>query len=193
MSEPPPEYLVIGHITIDYTPIGCEWGGTALFARDHRAATGARVHVLTSMPEEEVRSVLPAQIAVHNVPSLVPVYFPHEFVTIGFREQYITDVAHTLHADDLPETGARCRSSISARSRRRSTMICSMPSSGRCVALRFRDGCANGAADGHVRPLHADQMVAWAPPVECSFLSEEDIGQRARSSIFTAGSTGWWC
>jgi sugar/nucleoside kinase (ribokinase family) len=39
---------------------------------------------------------------------------------------------------------------------------------------------------GHVAPLPVSQLLDWAPPVQCSFLSEEDIGSRREVVDFYA-------
>ncbi|HWE61155.1 MAG TPA: PfkB family carbohydrate kinase [Chloroflexota bacterium] len=170
-----PDYLVVGNITVDYTPVGREWGGTALFAAITALRLNARVHVLTSMPEAEVRQVLPAAITVHNVDSPVFCTFLHQYVD-GVRDQYITDVAKTLHASDLPPAW------------RTLPLVHFGPIAqevGHDLLEAFNHALRGGSVQGwlrqwsergHVEPLPPAKMLEWVPPVECSFLSEEDIG-----------------
>lgn len=169
------EYLVVGNITVDYTPVGREWGGTALFAAMTALRLGARVHVLTSMPQAEVRRVLPEEIAVRNVDSPVFCTFLHKHVD-GVRDQFITDVAQTLHLNDLPETW-RCLPLVHFGPIAQEV--------GHDLLGAFEDALRGGSVqgwlrhwgqDGHVQPLSPEKMLAWVPPVDCSFLSEEDIG-----------------
>jgi sugar/nucleoside kinase (ribokinase family) len=169
------DYLVVGNITVDYTPVGREWGGTALFAAITAQRLGARVHVLTSMPQAEVRHVLPAEIEVRNVDSPVFCTFLHKHFE-GVRDQYITDVAHTLHAGDLPERW------------RTLPLVHFGPIAqevGHDLLGAFNKALRGGSVqgwlrhwgeDGHVQPLPPEKMLEWVPPVDCSFLSEEDIG-----------------
>ena len=175
MSDPSPEYLIAGHITVDYTPEGEVFGGTALFAAITAHRLNARVHVLTSMPEAAVRQVLPDEIAVHNLPADDFCTFRHEFVD-GVREQYITKVAHTLHAEDVPKAW------------RSLPLVHFGPVAQevghdlpQAFAGALRGGSVQGwlrqwGENGHVQPLSPEQMLAWVPPLELSFLSEEDIG-----------------
>lgn len=177
MSDQAPDYLVIGHITVDYTPIGREWGGTALFAAITALRLGARVHVLTSMPDADVRRLLPDAVAVHNLPSPVWCTMRHEFVN-GVREQYITDVARPLRAGDLPP---EWRSIPLVHfgplvQEVDHDLLNAFPGS-------LRGGSVQGwlrewGPDGHIHPLDPAHMLAWVPPVELSFLSEEDIGEQ---------------
>ncbi len=199
MSDRSPDYLVVGHVTVDHTPNGLEYGGTALFGAITAHRLNANVHVLTSMPDEMVHVVLPPDVAVQNVPSAVWCTFRHVYVN-GVREQYITDVAATLSAADLP---AAWRSIPVVH-------FGPLVQEVQADLLTAFDGSLLGASvqgwlrqwgqDGHVQPLAADKMLAWAPPVDISFLSEEDIGeQRAvidlyrrthRLVVLTDGSHG---
>ncbi len=178
MSSHSSDYLVVGHITVDHTPNGAEFGGTALFAALTARSLGANVHVLTSMPEGAPGLNLPADIAVHNVPSPVWCTFRHEYVN-GVREQYVTGVAATLHASDVPPTWREIPvvhfgplvQEVDHE------LLAAFPHSllGASVQgwLRRWD-----AATGHVQPVEPGQMLAWAPPVHISFLSLEDIGDQ---------------
>lgn len=177
MSNEAQEYLVVGHICLDYTPLGVMWGGTALFGAITALRLGAHVRVLTSMPRDMVRQVLPEEIEVHNLDTPVALTFRHEFTESGFREQYITNLAQMLHADDVPTAW------------RGSQLVHFGPLAqeiGHDLLGAF-DHSLRGASvqgwlrqwhgpEGHVQPLPPEGMLAWAPRVDCSFLSEEDIG-----------------
>lgn len=172
-------YLVIGHVTVDHTPNGREWGGTALFGAVTALRLGAHVHVLTSAPAEDLAHVLPEGIETVNVPSPVWCTFTHEFVG-DVREQYITAVAANLRAEHLP---AAWRSLPLVHygplvQEIDHDLLTAFP-----VALRgasVQGWLREWHDNGHVQPLDRDKMLAWAPPVDISFLSEEDIGsQRA--------------
>ncbi|MGH2410861.1 MAG: PfkB family carbohydrate kinase [Chloroflexota bacterium] len=178
MSQTPLDYLVVGHITVDHTPIGTEFGGTALFAAITAHQLGARVHVLTSMPESTPDLIIPSDIEVRNIPSAVWCTFRHEYEN-GEREQYVTAVAKTLHASDLPP---RWRDIPVVHfgplvQEVDHELMASFDHSllGASVQgwLRRWD-----QATGHVTPVDPAQMLAWAPPVHISFLSEEDIGDQ---------------
>ena len=169
-------YLVIGHVTVDHTPNGREWGGTALFAAVTALRLGADVHVLTSMPEDGVAKVIPEGVSVHNVPSAVWCTFTHEFVN-GVREQYITDIAAPLRSTNVPPEWkdmplvhfGPLAQEIDH------DLIASFEGSLRGASVQ--GWLREWGPDGHVHPLSGNKMLAWAPPVEVSFLSEEDIGE----------------
>ncbi|MDB5077342.1 MAG: ribokinase, partial [Chloroflexi bacterium] len=168
-------YLVVGHVCLDHTPFGPKWGGTAMFGAITALRLNAQVHVLTSMPAESVREALPDGVIVQNAETDTPLIFRHEY-TDGRRELYVTHVAPTLHLEHLPEAW------------RNPDIVHFGPVAqevGHDLLAAF-DQSLRGASvqgwlrnwdgDGHVRPLPVAQLLEWAPPVQFSFLSEEDIG-----------------
>jgi 1D-myo-inositol 3-kinase len=199
VNSPVASYLVIGHVCLDHTPYGEKWGGTALFGAITALRLGATVHILTAMPADAVRLALPDDVIVHNVETATPLTFRHEYVS-GKRELYVTATAPTLHRADLPrdwtafdivhlgpvaqEVGADLFSAFDG------------PLLGGSVQGWMR----NWDQGGHVRPLPASTLLQWAPPVDFSFLSEEDIGgqreivdfyrQHHRIVVLTDGAHG---
>jgi hypothetical protein len=177
VSGPQVSYLVIGHITVDFTPNGREWGGTALFAAITALRLGARVHVLTSMPEGGEALVLPGDVEVKNIPSPVWCTFRHEFVGT-VREQYITEFARDLRAEDVPENWQTLPLVHFGPLAQEIDHNLLAAFHGSLRGASAQGWLREWGADGHVKPLRADKMLAWAPPVEISFLSEEDIGDQ---------------
>jgi sugar/nucleoside kinase (ribokinase family) len=96
-----PQYLVVGHITIDLIPGGgYRLGGTATYAALAASKLGVRVGVLTSggaeiMPEP-VDSVI-----VHRCPSATSTIFENIY-TYHHRRQYVRGVASVLTPEDVP-------------------------------------------------------------------------------------------
>jgi len=173
-----PVYLVVGHVCQDYTPYGVKWGGTALFGAITALRLGARVRVLPSMPEGCETQALPPGIEVHNVPTPVPLTFRHDYID-GKRRLAITATAPTLHAGDLPDAW------------RSPDIVHFGPVAqevGHDLIDVFGNSLTGGSVQGwmrswdgetgYVAPLPAEQLLQWAPRVQCSFLSEEDIGDR---------------
>ncbi len=178
MTLQAPTYLVIGHVCQDHTPFGIKWGGTALFGAITALRLGARVRVLTSMPDGTERQALPEGIEVHNVATTVPLTFRHDYIN-GQRQLSITATAPALHTEHLPEAW------------RSSDIVHFGPVAqevGHDLLGVFSHSLTGGSVQGWMRawdgvtglvaPLPAAQLLAWAPPVQSSFLSEEDIGDR---------------
>lgn len=178
VSDAAPSFFIAGHICQDHTPFGLKWGGTALFGAITAFRLGSRVHVLTSVPESALREALPEGIEVHNVPTEAPLTFRHVYVD-GRRELYITKVAPTLHAEHLPPAW------------RTLDVVHFGPVAqevGHDLVDAFDGGLRGGSVQGwlrawdsltgHVAPLPASELLGWVPNVQCSILSEEDIGDR---------------
>lgn len=178
VSAPPPSFLVIGHVCLDHTPFGPAWGGTAMFGAITAHRLGAKVHVLTSTLPAAVQEALPPGAEVHNVPTDVPLTFRHVYVD-GKRELYITAVAPTLEAEHLPPAWRSLDivhfGPVAQEVSRGLVNACTGPLRGGSVQGWMR---AWDRETGHVVPLPARDLLSWAPPVQCSFLSEEDIGGR---------------
>lgn len=173
----PVPYLVVGHITVDLTPFGREWGGTALFGAVTAARLGAQVHVLTSMPEAASAGVLPPGVEVKNVPSPVWSTFRHEFVN-GVREQYISDIAVALRTEHVPDRWRDLPLVHFGPLAQEIDHELLLSFAGSLRGASVQGWLRDWGADGHVRPVSAEKMLAWAPPIEVSFLSEEDIGDQ---------------
>ena len=95
----------------------------------------------------------------------------------GVREQYITNVAKPLRAADVPPTW-RSVPVVHFGPLVQEVdhdLLTAFPGQS---ARRLRAGLACAAGDQMARSSRsiARPMLAWAPPVEISFLSEEDIG-----------------
>jgi len=139
---------------------------------------GAKVHVLTSTLAAAVEQAVPEGVAVHNVPTEVPLTFLHKYDS-GRRELFITAVAPTLEARDLPPAW-RALDIVHFGP------VAQEVSHGLIDSFEhpLRGGSVQGwmrrwdAVTGHVVPLPEHDLLRWAPPVHCSFLSEEDIGDR---------------
>jgi sugar/nucleoside kinase (ribokinase family) len=151
------------------------------------------------MPEDEGHHVLPDEVQVHNVPSPVWCTFRHVYVN-GVREQYITDVARPLRIADVPPAW------------RKMPVVHFGPLAQEVDhdLIAAFEGSLRGASvqgwlrwwgpGGKVEPVDSATMLAWAPPVEISFLSEEDIGgqrdiidfyrRRHKIVVLTDGSHG---
>ncbi|MDB5074048.1 MAG: PfkB domain protein [Chloroflexi bacterium] len=184
MSGAQVPYLVVGHITVDHTPNGREWGGTALFGAITALRLGAKVHVLTSIPDGEISKVLPPDVDVTNVPSPDWCTFRHEFVG-DVREQYITNVACTLRAEHVPKHWRTLPLVHFGPLVQEIDHDLLAAFQGSLRGASVQGWLRKWGEDGHVHPLDPDQMLAWAPPIEVSFLSEEDIGdQRAIIDLY---------
>lgn len=183
MSDAAIDYLVIGHVCLDHTPFGLKWGGTAMFGAITAQRLGARVHVLTSTTAAGIREALPPGVHVHTLDTPAPLTFRHDYIE-GRRQLSVMATAPTLHAADLP---AAWRSLDVVHfgplaHEVEHALVTAFPDS--LLGASLQGWMRHWGPDGVVTPLPAARLLQWAPPVDCSFLSEEDIGDRREVVAF---------
>ena len=106
MPPPPPDYLVVGHVTRDVVPEGFVFGGTVSFASLTARNLGRRAAVLTRsawLPD------LPKYLdggALHVVPADETTTFENTYPP-GGRVQYLRAVAPPIPVDAVPAAWRR--------------------------------------------------------------------------------------
>ena len=96
-----PDYLVVGHVTIDLTPSGPVLGGTAAYAGLTASALGMQTCVATSAgPELDLNPL--SRLSVSSLPASASTVFENTYDS-GQRRQTIHSVARTITADGIPE------------------------------------------------------------------------------------------
>ena len=95
------DYLVIGHVTRDVTPVGVMAGGTVAYAGSTAHVLGSRTAAITSAgPDFNVQGALP-DIRVHCVPSNQTTTFENRYDD-GHRNQHLYQRAAPLKARHVP-------------------------------------------------------------------------------------------
>jgi sugar/nucleoside kinase (ribokinase family) len=104
----PPDYLIIGHVTMDLLPGGQGYapGGTVTYSALAAARLGAQVAVVTACkPEDDwVLDVARAEgVWVHALPSPHTTIFRNVYDEHGHRTQFIKAQARALRYEDVPK------------------------------------------------------------------------------------------
>jgi sugar/nucleoside kinase (ribokinase family) len=98
----PIDYLVIGHLTCDITPQGCQLGGTAAYAALMAKSLGLRPGIVTStgrdLPLEELEGIP----IVNSIADYSTTF--ENIHTNGVRYQIIRGVANSLGYHHIPDT-----------------------------------------------------------------------------------------
>lgn len=194
-----PDFVAIGHVTLDVIGAERRPGGAALYAALTAHSLGSTVGLLTSFASDFPGDVLPAGIEVVNVPSSRTTIFRHEAGRPG-RRLTLLDRASDLEMDHLP-------SSWKAASL---ALLCPVANEvDPILASAFTDGAAAASVQGWMRkrgaggaitPARWEDSAMVIPHVQAVFLSLEDMGeyeadvlewfQKVPVGIVTAGAAG---
>lgn len=194
-----PDFVAVGHVTLDRIGDTLRPGGAALYAAITAHRLGLSAGILTSHADDFPLDALPPQIEVVTVPAVQTTMFEHRLDGEA-REMKVTAAALPIGADHVPEDW------------REAPMVLLAPVLNEVdprVATAFEDASLGAAAQGWLRGLGPQGVITptpWAPPefllgrLQALFLSREDIGadvagaveifQRVPVGALTAGDAG---
>ena len=194
-----PDFVAVGHLTLDRVGDAVRPGGAALYAALTAHRLGLSAGILTSHAEDFPLDRLPPQIEVVSVPAAQTTTFEHRQED-GRRVLRVSDAARPLGVDDVPEDW------------RDAPIVLLAPVLNEVeprIAAAFSDAALGAAAQGWLRGLGPDGAVTlttWMPPdfligrLQALFLSREDVGhdvagavemfQRVPVGALTAGEDG---
>ena len=169
-----PDFVAIGHVTLDHFGESTRPGGSALYAAVTAHRLGLSVGLLTSHADDFPLEVIPSQIEVVSVPSDETTEFEHRQEAKG-RVSHVRAVASPLTAADVPDDWRDASLTLLA------PVVDEVDP---MIATLFTDGAVGAAAQGWVRQVKADGLIVprvWQSPerllqsVQALFLSREDI------------------
>lgn len=195
----PPQFVAVGHVTLDHIGEDVRPGGTALYAGLTAHRLGCSVGLVTSFGPDFPRNVFPPKIEVAHVPAPQTTVFRHETARDGRRLTLLSRAAD-LEIGHLPPSFKAADLAL----------LC--PDANEVdpyFAAEFSEGAVGAAAQGWLRARGAGGAISparWedAPPVlphvQALFLSEEDLGpfaeeivewfQQIPLGVITLGSRG---
>ena len=193
-----PDFVAIGHVTLDGFGDTARPGGSALYAAVAAERLGLSAGILTSYGDDFPLERVPSRIEVVGVPSSVTTAFEH-LDEPGGRRLRSASMAAPLTTSDVPEDW------------RDASLVLLAPVLDEVdplLAAAFTEGAVGAAAQGWLRQVGPDRLVgprAWAPDVlltrlQALFLSAEDVRgqepfvnewfQRVPLAVLTAGKAG---
>ena len=169
-----PDFVAIGHVTLDRIGESTRPGGAALFAAVTAHRLGLSVGLLTSHGDDFPLDLIPPKIEVVSIPAADTSRFEHR-QDVGRRISHVRAVADPLTMADVPDDW------------RGAALILLAPVLDEVdpmIATLFTDGAVGAAAQGWLRHTAPDGLVVprtWRSPerllqsVQALFLSREDI------------------
>src|SRR5688572_32353848 len=98
-----PDFVAIGHVTLDHFGAAVRPGGAALYAAVTADRLGLSAGILTSHGDDFPLEAIPPRIEVISVPSGSTTTFTHVTEPGGRRLMVSREVATPLRPSDLPE------------------------------------------------------------------------------------------
>ena len=194
-----PDFVAVGHVTLDRFGDTVRPGGAALYAAITAHRLGLSAGILTSHGDDFPLDTLPPQIEIVGVPAPRTTTFEHREEGAQ-RALRVTAAARPLGVDDVPEDWRDAPIVLLAPVLNEVDPL---------LAMAFGDASVGAAAQGWLRGVGRDGVVTpttWAPPefliarLQALFLSREDIGndvagaveifQRVPMGVLTAGEAG---
>ncbi|HEV8141426.1 MAG TPA: PfkB family carbohydrate kinase [Methylomirabilota bacterium] len=194
-----PEFVAVGHVTLDRFGDVVRVGGAALYAAIAAHRLGLSAGILTSHADDFPLETLPPQIEIVTVDAAQTTTFEHR--RDGERRALrVVAAARPLGADHVPADWGDAPVVLLAPVLNEVDPL---------VAKAFGDASLGAAAQGWLRGLGPEGIVVpttWAPPdfllgsLQALFLSREDVGadvagavevfQRVPMGALTAGDAG---
>jgi 1D-myo-inositol 3-kinase len=194
-----PEFVAVGHVTLDHFGDEVRTGGAALYAAITAHRLGWSAAILTSHGADFPLDDLPTAIEIVTLEAPATTVFEHETGEVE-RAMRVTATASPLALDDLPEDW------------REAPMVLLAPilqEVDPTLVTAFGDGSVAAAAQGWMRALNDEggvEAVAWESAgdvldrLQALFLSAEDVRgqeeqltewvQRVPLAVVTAGAAG---
>jgi 1D-myo-inositol 3-kinase len=169
-----PQFVAIGHVTLDRFGESTRPGGAALYAAITAHRLGLSAALLTAHGDDFPLEILPPQIEVVSVPAAETTRFEHRMGD-GERAMSVTAAARSLGVQDVPEDW------------RGADIVMLSPvleEVDPLVITAFGASSVGAAVQGYLRSLDADGRVIarpWASPdfildhAQAVFLSVEDL------------------
>jgi 1D-myo-inositol 3-kinase len=194
-----PDYVVLGHITLDRVAHGHILGGTTAYGALTAARLGYRAAIVTAGAPREAEELRRAGIRIASTPSAAPTIFENLYHD-GARQQFLRSRADDVLASTIPPSW------------RRAGVVHLGPLAQEldpAIAAEFPDALIGATPQGWLRGWDADGRVSPAPwehaaavlaRVDALVFSEQDVNydQRlidryvamARLAVVTRGSKG---
>lgn len=176
--EPVPDFVAVGHVTLDETEKGRRPGGAALYAALTAQRLGCSAGLLTSFGPDFPREIMPPELQVVHVPASRTTMFRHEVGRAG-RRLTLLGRATDLEADHLPMPWREASLALLCPVAREVDPL---------LAAAFTGGAVGAAPQGWMRKWGANGAIAstrWEdaplviPHIQTLFLSHEDVGEVA--------------
>ena len=194
-----PEFVAIGHVTLDRFGDEVRPGGAALYSAVTAHRLGLSAGILTSHAADYPLEAIPSRIEVVTLEAPATTVFEYDAVS-GDRQQKLVSTARPLAVRDLPDDWRDAPLALLAPVAQEVDLR---------LSAAFEDGSVGAAAQGWLRALDDERRIVTQPwggarevlnRVLALFVSAEDLRghesqltewvQRVPVAVVTAGAAG---
>jgi len=194
-----PEFVAVGHVTLDRFGDALRPGGAALYAAITAARLGLSAGILTSHGEDFPLELIPPRIEVVSVPAPSTTVFEHQH-TCGDRTLRVTSAAGPLTEADVPDDWRDAALVLLAPVMNEVAPRLAAAFSDASVAAEAQGWLRGLGKDGAVRTVRWDAAAEALRSFQAIFLSAADVRgqesamsewvQRVPIGVVTAGRRG---
>lgn len=199
MPERAPDFVAVGHVTLDETPSERRPGGAALYAAVTAHRLGYSAGLLTSFGPDFPREVIPPELGLVCVPAAATTTFRHELGP-GGRRLTLLGRAAGLEARHLPIPWPETSLALLCPVANEVDPFLASVFTGGAVGAAIQGWMRKPGRDGVITPTLWDDAPLVIPHVQAIFLSLEDMGefqeevvgwfQQIPLGVVTLGETG---
>ncbi|MFQ5830052.1 MAG: PfkB family carbohydrate kinase [Candidatus Methylomirabilia bacterium] len=179
---PAPDFVVVGHVTLDETPAGVRPGGAALYAALTAQRLGCSTGLLTSFGPDFPREVLPPDLEVVRVPARRTTMFRHDSRS---RRRHLTLLgrASDLNVDDLPASWGDAGLALLCPVANEVDPYLVAQFTGGAVAATVQGWMRERGAGGVITPARWEDASLVVRHLQAIFLSREDMGEFEKDAL----------
>lgn len=174
-----PDFVAIGHVTLDRFGERIRPGGAALYAAVTAHRLGLSAGILTSHGDDFPLDVVPSKIEVISVPAVQTTVFAHR-QEAGSRRLRVEAAAHPLGPADVPADWLDAELVLLAPVLEEVDPALAMTFTEATLAVEAQGWLRRLAAEGEVTPRPWTPSVALLGRLQALFVSAQDVrGQEA--------------
>jgi len=171
-----PDFVAVGHVTLDETRTGRRPGGAALYAALTARRLGWSAGVLTSFGPDFPREVFSPDLQVVRVPAGMTTAFRLEAGPEG-RRLTLLGRAADLDVEHLPEAWKGARLALLCPVANEVDPFLAAAFTGGAVGAAAQGWMRRRGAGGAITPARWEDASVVLPHVQAVFLSREDMGE----------------
>jgi len=178
-----PDFIAIGHVTLDRFGAAVRPGGGALYAAVTAHRLGASAGILTSHGDDFPLDLVPPPIEIVSVPSRRTTVFTHGADPAGGRTLGCGQLASAITPADVPEDWLAAPLVLLAPVMNELDPLLAAAFPDATVAAAAQGWLRGRTTDGAVVPTRWESVALVLSRIQALFLASEDVGAAATEAV----------